>query len=86
LNRRDAKGDLFLVVDVLFPEDGFFTDPPALEGLRKLLPGPPPAIEADETDEVPFEIADIDDIGGQEAHNAWEDDDEGPQQAQCQTQ
>ncbi|KAL6249035.1 DnaJ-like protein xdj1 [Rhinocladiella similis] len=86
LKRSDAKGDLYLVVEVVFPEDGYFTDPAALESLQKILPGPPPAIEVEEADEVPFEVADIDDIGGQEAGNPWEDDDDGPQQAQCQTQ
>lgn len=83
--RSDAKGDLYLVVEIRFPEDGFFTDAASLEALQKLLPGPAAAIEAEETDEVPFEVADIDDIGGDEARDEWEDD-EGPQQAQCQTQ
>ncbi|KIX10140.1 uncharacterized protein Z518_01221 [Rhinocladiella mackenziei CBS 650.93] len=85
LKKSDAKGDLYLVVEVQFPEDGFFSDPAALESLQKLLPGPGPAIEAEETDEVAFEIADIDDIGGQETQDAWEDED-GPHGAQCQTQ
>ncbi|KAL2432824.1 DnaJ protein-like protein xdj1 [Exophiala dermatitidis] len=85
LKKSDAKGDLYLVVEVEFPEDGYFSDPSALEALRKLLPPPPPPIEAEEADEVSFEVADIDEIGGQEGHDAWEDDD-GPHQAQCQTQ
>lgn len=85
MKKTDAKGDLYLVVEIAFPEDGYFTDPAAIETLRSLLPGPPPAIEAEETDEVDFEVADIDDIGGQEGHDAWEDED-GPRQAQCQTQ
>ncbi|KAK4937289.1 DnaJ-like protein xdj1 [Elasticomyces elasticus] len=86
MKRTDAKGDLYLVVEILFPEDGYFTDDAAVESLRKILPGPPPVIEAEETDEVAFEVADIDDIGGQEGQNAWEDDEDGPRQAQCQTQ
>ncbi|EXJ79844.1 hypothetical protein A1O3_08129 [Capronia epimyces CBS 606.96] len=85
LKRSDAKGDLYLLVEIEFPEDGYFSDPAALEALRKLLPPPPPPIEADETDEVGFEVADIEEIGGQDGRDAWEDD-EGPQQAQCQTQ
>ncbi|OAL36081.1 hypothetical protein AYO20_04743 [Fonsecaea nubica] len=86
LKKSDAKGDLYLVVEIAFPEDGFFLDKPeALEQLQKLLPGPEPPIEAEETDEVSFEVADIDEIGGQEAQGAWEDED-GPQGAQCQTQ
>jgi DnaJ family protein A protein 2 len=85
MKKTDAKGDLYLVVEIAFPEDGHFTDPAAIETLRSLLPGPPPAIETEETDEVEFEVADIDDIGGQEGHDEWEDED-GPRQAQCQTQ
>ncbi|KEF60923.1 uncharacterized protein A1O9_02487 [Exophiala aquamarina CBS 119918] len=85
LKKTDVKGDLYLVIEILFPEDGFFTDPATLDSLQKLLPPPPEPIEAEETDEVTFEVADIDDIGGDEAPNQWEDED-GPQQAQCQTQ
>ncbi|EXJ72151.1 uncharacterized protein A1O5_04655 [Cladophialophora psammophila CBS 110553] len=86
LKKSDAKGDLYLVIEIGFPEDGFFLDKPeALEQLQKLLPGPEPPIETEEADEVRFEVADIDDIGGQEAQEAWEDED-GPQSAQCQTQ
>ncbi|RJE17384.1 DnaJ domain protein Mas5 [Aspergillus sclerotialis] len=86
LKKSDAKGDLYLVVEIGFPEDGFFLDKPeALEQLQKLLPAPEPPIEAEEADEVSFEVADIDEIGGQEAQEAWEDED-GPHGAQCQTQ
>jgi DnaJ homolog subfamily A member 2 len=87
LKKTDAKGDLFLVVEIGFPEDGYFLDKPeALEQLQKLLPGPEPPIEVEESDEVEFELADIDEIGGEEAQGQWEDDEDGPQQAQCQTQ
>ncbi|KIW71236.1 hypothetical protein PV04_03424 [Phialophora macrospora] len=88
LKKSDAKGDLYLVVEIAFPEDGYFLDKPgALEQLQKLLPAPEPPIEdVEEADEVQFELADIDDIGGEEAQGAWEDDEDGPQQAQCQTQ
>jgi len=86
IKRSDAKGDLFLVVEVQFPEDGFFTDPVAVENLQKLLPPPPPPIEAEMADEVTYEVADIDDIGGDEARDAWEDDEEGGGQQQCATQ
>lgn len=85
MRKTDAKGDLYLVVEIGFPEDGFFSDPATLEALQKLLPGPEPPIEAGEIDEVSYEIADIEDIGGEEGQGAWEDED-GPQQAQCQTQ
>ncbi|OCT55048.1 DnaJ protein xdj1 [Cladophialophora carrionii] len=88
MKKSDAKGDLYLVVEIAFPEDGYFLEKPgALEQLQKLLPGPEPPIEdVEEADEVHFELADIDEIGGDEAQGAWEDDEDGPQQAQCQTQ
>jgi DnaJ family protein A protein 2 len=86
MKKTDHKGDLYLVIEIAFPEDGFFSDPSTIESLRKLLPGPPPPIEAEETDEVEFEVADVEDIGGDEAQRDWEDDEDGPQQAQCQTQ
>jgi DnaJ homolog subfamily A member 2 len=84
LKRSDAKGDLYLIVDIEFPEDGFFT-PESAAALNKLLPEAPPAPEAEEVDQADFEEADIDDIGGDEAREAWEDDD-APEGAQCQTQ
>ena len=84
MKKTDAKGDLYLIVDIEFPEDGFFT-PGAAAQLQKLLPEAPPTPEAEDADPVEFEEADIEDIGGEEAKDAWEDD-EQPEGAQCQTQ
>jgi DnaJ family protein A protein 2 len=84
IKKSDAKGDLYLIVDIEFPEDGFFT-PEVAATLQKMLPEAPPAPEAEEVDNVDFEEADIEEIGGEEGQNAWEDDD-APQGAQCQTQ
>ncbi|KIV91394.1 hypothetical protein PV10_05937 [Exophiala mesophila] len=87
LKKTDHKGDLYLVVEIQFPEDGFLIDPTVVEKLQQLLPPPSnPPIEAEETDEVEFEVADIEDIGGAEAQGQWEDEEGGPQGAQCQTQ
>ncbi|KKY27748.1 hypothetical protein UCRPC4_g00982 [Phaeomoniella chlamydospora] len=83
--RSDAKGDLFLIVNVEFPENGFFKDPQALAALQKLLPPPPPPIEADVVDEVDYdEDADLDEFGGADERggSAWEDEDDG-EHAQC---
>ena len=83
--KSDAKGDLFLIVDVEFPEDGFFSDPQAAEQLQKLLPGPPPPIMTEVADEVQYdEDADIEEFGHGEG-GEWVDEDEGGQ-AQCATQ
>jgi DnaJ family protein A protein 2 len=63
LKKSDAKGDLFLVVKIDFPEDGWNKDPAAFESLQKILPKAEPAIEASEVDEVEFEPdADIEDV------------------------
>ena len=86
IKRSEAKGDLYLIVEVEFPEDGFFTKPATIESLKKMLPAPAPAIEADIVDPVTYEEADIEDIGGEEGQNQWEDEDEAAQGAQCQTQ
>ena len=87
--KGDAKGDLYLVVDIKFPDDGFFNDPHAIQALKKLLPGPLPLIKADEADLVDFEAdADIDEFGQGDARGGgeWVDEDEAPEGAQCATQ
>lgn len=86
--RSDHKGDLYLVVNVEFPDDDFFVkNAEAKEKLQSILPGPPPAISAETVDEVTFEEdVDIEEFGAQDGHGggAWEDeDDEGVQGAQC---
>jgi len=85
--RSDAKGDLYLVVDIEFPEDGFFSDDTA-DQLRRSLPGPEPPIQAEETDEVAFEDADIEEFGQGDPRGGgeWEDDEEGAEGPQCATQ
>lgn len=84
--RSDAKGDLYLIIDIKFPDDGALDDN-TQEQLRKLLPGPEEPIKADEVDEAVFEEADIEDFGRGDPRGggAWEDEDEeeGPQ---CATQ
>ena len=63
LKKSDAKGDLYLVVKIDLPEDGWSTDPATFETLQKILPPPESPIEATEVDEVEFEPdADIEDV------------------------
>ncbi|PQE33583.1 putative chaperone dnaJ protein [Rutstroemia sp. NJR-2017a WRK4] len=89
LKRSDAKGDLYLVVKIEFPENGWTSDVAAFNSLKAILPEPEPPIEATEVDEVEYESdADIDDFGANSddprAGGEWEDDEEdegGP--AQC---
>jgi len=92
----DAYGDLYLVVNVLFPDEGTWSpSPAALEKLREILPKPdhPPIVEADTVDEVDYDPkGDLEDFGAGDPRggSGWVDEDEdeedrgGP--AQCATQ
>lgn len=61
--RGEDKGDLYLMVKIDFPEDGWLKDDSQYDNLVKLLPGPPPAIAAEEVDEVEYEDdADIEEV------------------------
>lgn len=63
LKKSDLKGDLYLVVKVNFPEDGWTEDPAAFESIKKVLPKPAEPIEATDIDEVEFDSdADIDEV------------------------
>lgn len=86
--KSDAKGDLYLIVDIQFPEDGFLSDPEQVEQLKKILPGPPPPLTTDTTDEAQWEDADPDEFGKGDPRGGgqWMDEDEAPEGAQCATQ
>lgn len=63
MKKGDMKGDLYLVVKIEFPENGWLKDDASYEALQKLLPGPPPPIVADEVDDVHYESdADIEHV------------------------
>lgn len=55
VKRSELRGDLYLIVKVEFPKDGWLGDDAAYDVLRDLLPAPEPPIVADEVDEVEFE-------------------------------
>ncbi|KAL3297411.1 DnaJ like subfamily A member 2 [Colletotrichum asianum] len=89
--RGDARGDLYLIVNVEFPEDGWLKEDKEYDALNKLLPPPPPEIKADEVDEVEYEEVDsLDQMGGNAGGpgfgGEWEDEDEEDGQPQCQPQ
>ena len=76
--KSDLKGDLYLVVDIKFPEDGWFKDESALSKIQELLPPPANPISADAVDEVEYdETATMDDFGSGDGGNgdAWVDED-----------
>lgn len=91
MKRSDAKGDLYLVVDVEFPEDGWLKNDAAVQKIRDALPKS--EIEEEEHEDVeevdPEFDADMGDFGAgsgdPRAGDGWEDDEEegGPQ---CATQ
>lgn len=61
--RGETKGDLYLLVKVDFPEDGWLSGDGEYEALQKLLPAPAAPIQADEVDEVHYEEdADIEQV------------------------
>ncbi|KAK7436085.1 DnaJ domain-containing protein [Colletotrichum acutatum] len=89
--RGEEKGDLYLIVNVEFPEDGWLKDDKEYDALNKLLPPPPPPITAEEVDEVEYEEVDsLDSMGANSGDprfgGEWEDEDEDDGQPQCQPQ
>lgn len=87
--KSDMKGNLYLVVHIQFPEDGWFKDDSVTTKLRELLPKPAEPITADTVDEVDYEQdASMDDFGAASGESgggvAWEDeDDEDEGTPQC---
>ncbi|PHH85583.1 hypothetical protein CDD83_213 [Cordyceps sp. RAO-2017] len=91
LKRGEVKGDLYLLVNIEFPQDGWLKDDATYESLQKMLPSPPSPIEAEVVDEVEYEDGvDIEKMGENSGDprfaNEWEDEDMEDGQAQCQTQ
>ncbi|KAH9867212.1 hypothetical protein IAQ61_007804 [Plenodomus lingam] len=94
IKKSDAKGDLYLIVDVEFPEDGWLKNDAAVQKLRDALP------KVERIEEKPEEIeeidvewdADMEDFGAgsgdpRAGGGEWEDDDEdGDGAPQCATQ
>lgn len=92
VKRSDAKGDLFLQVDIEFPEDGWLKDDAALQKVKDALPPTKPSDEKHEdVEEVEVEFeADMEEFGAgsgdpRAGGAEWEDEEEegGPQ---CATQ
>lgn len=93
--RSDSRGDLYLVVDVQFPEDGWLKDEAALAKVREILPKPQATkddgLPSDLIEEVEFDtVENLEEFGAgsgdPRAGAEWEDEEEGGQQAQCQQQ
>lgn len=73
LKRGEAKGDLYLIVKVEFPENGWLSDNKSYEALQKLLPPPEPPIVADDIDEVEYEEdVDIEEVSQRSLSWTWD--------------
>ncbi|KAG8631561.1 hypothetical protein KVT40_000701 [Elsinoe batatas] len=93
MKRSDSKGDLYLVIRVKFPEDGWLVDEPALKKVRDVLPtDTPTAVDAETVDDITYELVENMDgfgagSGDPRAGAEWEDDDdEEGGEPQCQQQ
>jgi DnaJ family protein A protein 2 len=93
MKKTDAKGDLYLVVDIQFPEDGWLKNDAAVQKIKDALPAPEHEEKKhEEIEEVQVDFdADMDEFGagsgdpragGQE----WEDEEDGEGGPQCATQ
>lgn len=87
--RSDARGDLYLVVNIKFPDENWSPSPAVLEKLKEILPKPDPPIEAETVDEVDYDPkGDMEDFGAGDPRggSGWVDEDEDEEPAQCATQ
>ena len=78
--KSDLRGDLYLVVNVEFPDAKWLRQDDRLERLKKLLPKPEEPLTAEITDEVEYdETATLEDFGSgsQGVDDEWEDDEGG---------
>lgn len=93
MKKSDAKGDLYLVVDIEFPEDGWLKDEAALQKVKDALPAPEEDEERpEEVEEVEVDFdAEMDDFGAgsgdpRAGGGEWEDEDAEEAGPQCATQ
>lgn len=85
--KSDLRGDLYLIINVEFPDREWLQQDQRMDKLKDLLPNLKNEIEAETVDEVDYEHAELEDIGaGGHDHEGdqWEDDDdEEGGQPQC---
>jgi DnaJ family protein A protein 2 len=55
VKRGESKGDLYLIVKIDFPENGWLGSESDYDALQKLLPPPAAPIQTDESDDVEYE-------------------------------
>ena len=85
IKHSDRKGDLYLTVQIVFPEDDSLQDEKVTTTLRQLLPGSPPEISADSITKVEYdEHANMEEFLDSFDEDDWDDegshdDDDQPQ-------
>ncbi|KAK6350020.1 hypothetical protein TWF696_006269 [Orbilia brochopaga] len=91
--RSENKGDLYLVVEIIWPDEEWLADDNNIAKIKAALPeGPVPTFEAVEhVDEVEFSVADLDDVHNEHHNGPWvdedsDDEDEDGANVQCQQQ
>ncbi|KAJ5165991.1 hypothetical protein N7492_006287 [Penicillium capsulatum] len=88
--RFGDHGDLYLTVNLKFPDETWKPSAATLNSLREMLPKPDGPIDAATVDHVTFDAkADIEQFGAQDANggSAWmDDDDEDDEPASCAAQ
>ena len=92
MKKSDAKGDLYLTVNVNFPEDGWLEADAAVEKVREVLPKAEPQDDEEDKPEIVDEVT-FEEVESMEAFGAgsddpragaeWEDEDAEGAQAQC---
>lgn len=61
MKKSELRGDLYLEIEIEFPEDGWMAD---VDAIRNILPaGNVPKVEGEPVDEVVFEEAGIEEVG-----------------------
>lgn len=88
IKRSDSHGDLYLEVNIKFPDEKWKPSAATLEKLKEMLPKPGARIQADTVDEVEYDPkGNLDDFGARDPHgSAWVDEDEDDEPANCTTQ
>lgn len=90
MKRSDDRGNLYLVIHVKFPEDGWLVDEPSVKKVKDVLPADGgESVQAETVDEISFEkVENMDNFGAgsgdPRAGAEWEDDeDEEGGEPQC---
>ncbi|KAL3478653.1 hypothetical protein BJX99DRAFT_224095 [Aspergillus californicus] len=89
IKRSDSRGDLYLLINVKFPDEKWKPSAAVLERLKEMLPKPGAPIQADTVDEVEYDPkGKLEEFGSQDPNggSAWEDDDDEGEPAQCAAQ